>query len=66
MGLLSYLYNSYYFDEQEIEGAKRQVEFLEQRILDMVAKNITESQKAEKIVRIRQTIEALKYYYSLE
>jgi len=66
MGLLNYLYNSYYFDEEEIEGAKRQVDFLEQRILDMVSKNITESQKADKIVRIRQTITALKYYYSLE
>jgi len=66
MGLLNYLYNSYYFDEQEIEGAKKQVDFLEQRILEMVSKKITESQKAEKIVRIRQTIEALKYYYSLE
>tara|TARA_R110002020_G_scaffold190710_4_gene390316 strand:- start:79 stop:279 length:201 start_codon:yes stop_codon:yes gene_type:complete len=66
MGLLNYLYNSYYFDEAEIEGAKRQVEFLEQRILDIVCKKITESQKADKIVRIRQTITALKYYYSLE
>ena len=66
MGLFNYLYNSYYFDEDEIEGAKKQIEFLENRILDMVAKNITEEQKADKIVKIRQTITALKYYYSLD
>ena len=66
MGLFSYLYNSYYFDEKEIEGAKKQIEFLEQRILDMVAKNITEEQKADKIIKIRQTITAIKYYYSLD
>jgi|TARA_R100000081_G_scaffold85528_1_gene54585 hypothetical protein len=66
MGLFNYLYNSYYFDEEEIEGAKKQIEFLERRILDMVAKNITEEQKADKIVKIRQTITALKYYYSLD
>tara|TARA_R100000805_G_C3592025_1_gene93802 strand:+ start:227 stop:427 length:201 start_codon:yes stop_codon:yes gene_type:complete len=66
MGIFSYLYNSYYFDEKEIEGAKKQIEFLEQRILDMVAKNITEEQKADKIIKIRQTITAIKYYYSLD
>ena len=66
MGLFNYLYNSYYFDEEEIEGAKKQIEFLENRILDMVAKNITEEQKADKIVKIRQTITALKYYYSID
>mgnify|MGYP003109329826 FL=1 len=66
MGLISYLWNAYYFDEEEIEGAKKQIEFLEKRILDMVAKNITEEQKADKIVKIRQTITALKYYYSID
>ena len=66
MGLISYLWNAYYFDEDEIEGAKKQIEFLEKRILDMVAKNITEEQKADKIVKIRQTITALKYYYSID
>jgi|TARA_Y100000289_G_scaffold64068_1_gene75401 hypothetical protein len=66
MGLISYLWNAYYFDEEEIEGAKKQIEFLENRILDMVAKNITEEQKADKIVKIRQTITALKYYYSID
>ena len=66
MGLISYLWNAYYFDEEEIDGAKKQIEFLENRILDMVAKNITEEQKADKIVKIRQTITALKYYYSID
>ena len=32
----------------------------------MVAKNITEEQKADKIIKIRQTITAIKYYYSLD
>ena len=66
MGILSYLYNSYYFDDEEIEGGKKQIDFLEKRILDMVSKNITESQKKQKIIRIRQTITAIKYYYSLD
>lgn len=66
MGILSYLYNSYYFDDEEIEGGKKQIEFLENRILDMTAKNITQEQKADKIIKIRQTITALKYYYSLD
>ena len=66
MGLINYLWNAYYFDEEEIDGAKKQIEFLEKRILDMVAKNITEEQKADKIVKIRQTITALKYYYSID
>ena len=67
MGILSYLYNSYYFDDIEIKGAKKQIAFLENRILDMVDKpNLTEEQKADKIIKIRQTITALKYYYSLD
>ena len=66
MGLFNYLYNAYYFDEEEIEGGKKQIEFLEKRILEMVSKNITESQKRDKIIRIRQTITAIKYYYSLD
>ena len=66
MGLISYLYNAYYFDEEEIEGGKKQIEFLEKRILEMVSKKITESQKRDKIIRIRQTITAIKYYYSID
>ena len=67
MGLFSHLYNSYYFDDEEIEGGKKQIEFLENRILDMVDKpNLTGEQKADKIVKIRQTITALKYYYSID
>ena len=66
MTLLSYLYNSYWFDDEEIEGAKRQIDFLEERILGIVSKNITEEQKKEKIIKIRQTITALRYYYSID
>lgn len=66
MGLFSHLYNSYYFDDEEIEGGKKQIEFLENRILDMVSKNITQEQKKQKIIRIRQTITAIKYYYSID
>ena len=66
MGIMSYLYNAYYFDEEEIEGGKKQIEFLEKRILEMVSKKITESQKRDKIIRIRQTITAIKYYYSID
>jgi hypothetical protein len=67
MGIMSYLYNAYYFDEEEIEGGKKQIDFLEKRILDMVDKpNLTGEQKADKIVKIRQTITALKYYYSID
>tara|TARA_R110000824_G_scaffold69679_3_gene179265 strand:- start:989 stop:1189 length:201 start_codon:yes stop_codon:yes gene_type:complete len=66
MGLLNYLYNAYYFDDEEIEGAKKQVEFLEQRILDVVAKKLTDEQKKDRIIKIRQTITALKYYYTID
>jgi len=67
MGLFNYLYNAYYFDEEEIEGGKKQIDFLEKRILEMVDKpNLTGEQKADKIVKIRQTITALKYYYSID
>tara|TARA_R110002020_G_scaffold119125_1_gene271989 strand:+ start:3108 stop:3308 length:201 start_codon:yes stop_codon:yes gene_type:complete len=66
MTLLSYLYNSYWFDYEEIEGAKKQIDFLEERILGIVSKNITEEQKKDKIIKIRQTITALRYYYSID
>ena len=65
MGLINYLYNMYYFDEEELEGAKKQIEFLEDRIKNMVAKNITEEEKEKKIKRIRQTITTIQYYYSI-
>tara|TARA_R110002020_G_scaffold115052_1_gene264655 strand:- start:16 stop:189 length:174 start_codon:yes stop_codon:yes gene_type:complete len=55
----------YYFDEEELEGAKKQIEFLEDRIKNMVAKKITEEEKQKKIQRIRQTITAIEYYYSI-
>ncbi len=65
--MFSFFYNKYYFDEQEIEGAMNQVKFLEQRILDIVDKpNLTEEQKSDKIIKMRQTITAIKYYYSID
>ena len=48
MGLMSYLYNMYYFDEEELEGAKLQIEFLEGRIQNMFCKNISEEEKEKK------------------
>lgn len=63
--MFSYLYNLYYYNPTEIDTAKEQILFFEDRIKNIVCKNISETEKEEKIQRIRQTIECIKYTYSL-
>lgn len=63
--MFSYLYNLYYYNSNEIDTAKEQIIFFEDRIKNIVCKNITQEEKETKIQRIRQTIECIKYTYSL-
>jgi len=63
--MYSYLYNWFYFTEEELIKAQQQVEFYETIILNIVNKgNITE-QMTNKIYKIQMTIDSIKYKYSL-
>ena len=63
--MYSYLYNWFYFTEDELIKAQEQIEFYETIILNIVNKdNITE-QTIEKIYKIQMTIDSIKYKYSL-
>ena len=63
--MYSYIYNWFYFTEDEIIKAQEQVEFYETIILNIVNKgNITE-QMTNKIYKIQMTIDSIRYKYSL-
>jgi hypothetical protein len=63
--MYSYLYNWFYFTEDELIKAQEQIEFYETIISNIVNKgNITE-QMEEKIYKIQMTIDSIKYKYSL-
>ena len=63
--MYSYLYNWFYFTEDELIKAREQIEFYETIISNIVNKgNITE-QMEEKIYKIQMTIDSIKYKYSL-
>jgi hypothetical protein len=63
--MYSYLYNWFYFTEDELIKAQEQIEFYETIILNIVNKdNITE-QTYNKIYKIQMTIDSIKYKYSL-
>ena len=63
--MYSYIYNWFYYTEDEIIKAQEQVEFYETIILNIVNKgNITE-QMTNKIYKIQMTIDSIKYKYSL-
>lgn len=63
--MYSYLYNWFYFTEDELIKAQEQIEFYETIILNIVNKgNITE-QMYNKIYKIQMTIDSIKYKYSL-
>ena len=63
--MYSYLYNWFYYTEDEIIKAQEQIEFYETIILNIVNKgNITE-QMSNKIYKIQMTIDSIKYKYLL-
>ena len=63
--MYSYIYNWFYFTEDELIKAQEQIEFYETIILNIVNKgNITE-QMYNKIYKIQMTIDSIKYKYSL-
>jgi hypothetical protein len=63
--MYSYLYNWFYYTEEELIKAQQQIDFYETIILNIVNKdNITE-QTIEKIYKIQMTIDSIKYKYSL-
>ena len=63
--MYSYLYNWFYFTEEELIKAQEQVEFYETIILNIVNKGIITEQMTEKIYKIQMTIDSIKYKYSL-
>ena len=63
--MYSYLYNWFYFTEDELIKAQQQVEFYETIILNIVNKGIITEQMTEKIYKIQMTIDSIKYKYSL-
>lgn len=63
--MYSYLYNWFYYTEDEIIKAQEQIVFYETIILNIVNKgNITE-QMSNKIYKIQMTIDSIKYKYLL-
>ena len=63
--MYSYIYNWFYFTEDELIKAQEQIDFYETIILNIVNKdNITE-QIYNKIYKIQMTIDSIKYKYSL-
>ena len=63
--MYSYLYNWFYYTEDEIIKAQEQIDFYETIILNIVNKgNITE-QMSNKIYKIQMTIDSIKYKYLL-
>ena len=63
--MYSYLYNWFYFTEDELIKAQEQVDFYETIILNIVNKGIITEQMTEKIYKIQMTIDSIKYKYSL-
>ena len=63
--MYSYLYNWFYFTEEELIKAQQQVDFYETIILNIVNKGIITEQMTEKIYKIQMTIDSIKYKYSL-
>lgn len=62
-------YNWYYYEELEIQEAREQIEVLENRMLkiceDKEKRQCSGKEKTEKLKRLRQSIYALKYTYSI-
>ena len=63
--MYSYLYNWFYFTEDELIKAQQQIDFYETIILNIVNKGIITEQMTEKIYKIQMTIDSIKYKYSL-
>ena len=63
--MYSYLYNWFYFTEEELIKAQEQVDFYETIILNIVNKGIITEQMTNKIYKIQMTIDSIKYKYSL-
>lgn len=63
--MYSYLYNWFYFTEEELIKAQEQVDFYETIILNIVNKGIITEQMTEKIYKIQMTIDSIRYKYSL-
>ena len=63
--MYSYLYNWFYFTEEELIKAQQQIDFYETIILNIVNKGIITEQMTEKIYKIQMTIDSIKYKYSL-
>ena len=63
--MYSYLYNWFYFKEEELIKAQQQIDFYETIILNIVNKGIITEQMTEKIYKIQMTIDSIKYKYSL-
>ena len=63
--MYSYLYNWFYFTEEELIKAQQQVDFYKTIILNIVNKGIITEQMEEKIYKIQMTIDSIKYKYSL-
>ena len=59
----------YYYDELEIHEAREQIELLESRMLkiceDKEKRQASGKEKKEKLKRLKQSIYALKYTYSI-
>tara|TARA_R110002020_G_scaffold383918_3_gene594567 strand:+ start:4226 stop:4426 length:201 start_codon:yes stop_codon:yes gene_type:complete len=66
MGIFSDLYNWYYYNDDEIIKAQQQIDFFKLRINAINNKtNMNNKDKQDKINRINQTIECIRFTYSI-
>tara|TARA_B100000424_G_C22840560_1_gene448555 strand:+ start:425 stop:622 length:198 start_codon:yes stop_codon:yes gene_type:complete len=61
------IYNWYYYNNDEIDRAKEQVDFFKKKIDEVYKrKDISQEDKDKKISRMRQVISSIEYTYSLD
>tara|TARA_Y100001937_G_scaffold128634_1_gene206357 strand:+ start:2603 stop:2800 length:198 start_codon:yes stop_codon:yes gene_type:complete len=61
------IYNWYYYNNDEIDRAKEQVDFFKKKIEEVYKrKDISQEDKDKKISRMRQVISSIEYTYSLD
>tara|TARA_Y100000004_G_scaffold80074_1_gene89984 strand:- start:3244 stop:3441 length:198 start_codon:yes stop_codon:yes gene_type:complete len=61
------IYNWYYYNNDEIDKAKEQVDFFKKKIEEVYKrKDISQEEKDKKISRMRQVISSIEYTYSLD
>ena len=64
--MFSWLYNWYYYTDEEYSRALDQIKFFENKINEVYSKtDLSQEDKQKRIARLRQVIESIKYTFSI-